>query len=356
MKLRKPDYYDSFSCIAGACPDTCCRGWSIVVDAASAERFATLQGDIGARLRAALACQDGETVITCRPDGRCQMLEDDGLCSLQSACGEESLCQVCHRFPRFVTQIGLNQEWGLSLSCPEAARLILTRTNPVTYIHETNEDRTIVCHDVDPDFYFGLKQARDRMLELLQDRSLPLIDRVQTVNELANRLQKTTGRFARRSLTQVLEDPLPRGKAGCGSVKTRRWLLEQLLSRQPRRSDWHPRLKQALQTLACQDEAFAAYAKDFEILQEQLLVYEINKHLIRAAFDGDIAGAVRYSLASWVVVCTLARAQWLQDGEADWVTLAQQYAAETENDEEGCQALFAALRKLPRRKMQELLA
>lgn len=32
MKLRKPDYYDRFRCIAGACKDSCCIGWEIDID------------------------------------------------------------------------------------------------------------------------------------------------------------------------------------------------------------------------------------------------------------------------------------------------------------------------------------
>ena len=32
MRLQDSDYYKEFSCIAGACPDTCRAGWQIVID------------------------------------------------------------------------------------------------------------------------------------------------------------------------------------------------------------------------------------------------------------------------------------------------------------------------------------
>ena len=32
MQYTFPNYYKEFSCIAGACPDTCCAGWQIVID------------------------------------------------------------------------------------------------------------------------------------------------------------------------------------------------------------------------------------------------------------------------------------------------------------------------------------
>ena len=32
MKGCRPEYYDRFRCIAGACKDSCCIGWEIDVD------------------------------------------------------------------------------------------------------------------------------------------------------------------------------------------------------------------------------------------------------------------------------------------------------------------------------------
>ena len=49
-----------------------------------------------------------------------------GLCSLQSAFGEKALSKVCREFPRLSHDYGHYMELGLELSCPEAARLMLT--------------------------------------------------------------------------------------------------------------------------------------------------------------------------------------------------------------------------------------
>ena len=32
MRVRVPDYFDGFSCLAGACPHSCCIGWEVVLD------------------------------------------------------------------------------------------------------------------------------------------------------------------------------------------------------------------------------------------------------------------------------------------------------------------------------------
>jgi hypothetical protein len=54
------------------------------------------------------------------------MWRQDGLCRIQAELGEDGLCQVCREFPRLRHDYGDFVELGLELSCPEAARLILT--------------------------------------------------------------------------------------------------------------------------------------------------------------------------------------------------------------------------------------
>ncbi len=125
MQIIKPAYYDSFRCLASHCPDSCCRDWSVVVDEASAQRYRSLPGELGDRLRSAMVQEDGDTVLALCPDGRCPMWRDDGLCRIQAALGEEALCHTCQMFPRLRHDYGTFVELGLELSCPEAARLIL---------------------------------------------------------------------------------------------------------------------------------------------------------------------------------------------------------------------------------------
>ncbi len=39
MKIRTPEYYKDFKCIAGACTDTCCAGWDVDVDEKSYDYY-----------------------------------------------------------------------------------------------------------------------------------------------------------------------------------------------------------------------------------------------------------------------------------------------------------------------------
>lgn len=125
MELGAPRYYRDFRCLAGACPDSCCHQWAVQVDAASAARYRSLPGELGQRLRQFLREEEGETILSLE-DGRCPMWRTDGLCRIQVEQGEDALCQTCREFPRLRHDYGDFVELGLELSCPEAARLILT--------------------------------------------------------------------------------------------------------------------------------------------------------------------------------------------------------------------------------------
>ena len=50
MQITKPTFYKEFSCIAGACPDTCCAGWQIMIDEKSLQKYRRFKGPFRNRL------------------------------------------------------------------------------------------------------------------------------------------------------------------------------------------------------------------------------------------------------------------------------------------------------------------
>ena len=164
MKITKPNYYDRFRCLAGGCPDSCCKEWEVQVDADSASRYRKLPGPLGDDLRRVLREEDGETYLTIS-DGRCPMWRRDGLCRIQAELGEAALCKTCREFPRLTHDYGDFVELGLELSCPEAARLILNE--PAVSV--TEEVPNIGKSEYDRDAMAVLKNTRVAALELLED-------------------------------------------------------------------------------------------------------------------------------------------------------------------------------------------
>lgn len=169
MLIRKPVYFDTFRCIASLCPDSCCKEWSVQVDEASAARYRGLPGDLGDRLREVLRDEDGETVMAIE-DGRCPMWRTDGLCRIQAELGESALCKTCREFPRLTHDYGSFVEYGLELSCPEAARLILD--TPPSPLLESGEWRG--HGDYDGDAMELLLSTRKEMLSVLSDTTRPV--------------------------------------------------------------------------------------------------------------------------------------------------------------------------------------
>ena len=165
MIITKPCYYDTFRCIADRCPDSCCKEWEVEVDDASAARYRALPGALGDRLRQVLREEDGCTRMTIE-EGRCPMWRKDGLCRIQAELGEAALCQVCREFPRLHHGYGDFLELGLELSCPEAARILLSAA-PAPRIAEEVPGGTEPEYDTEA--MTVLKATREKALAILTD-------------------------------------------------------------------------------------------------------------------------------------------------------------------------------------------
>lgn len=172
MKICKPVYFDRFRCIAGACPDSCCKEWEVQVDDVSAASYLALPGALGDRLREVLRQEDGEWVMTIL-DGRCPMWRADGLCRIQAELGEQALCKTCREFPRLTHDYGDFVEYGLELSCPEAARFILNADASDFLIEQIPGGEE---PEYDAEAMEVLKRTREIVLSILSDTSRPIAE------------------------------------------------------------------------------------------------------------------------------------------------------------------------------------
>lgn len=169
MEVFYPKYYEHFSCIASACPDSCCKEWSVDVDAQSAAYYRALPGSLGDRLRQVLHDTDDGTIMTIE-NGRCPMWRQDGLCQIQKELGHDALCKVCRDFPRLSHNYGDFTELGLELSCPEAARLILSDDNHY-WVRATRSGSD--APEYDPEVMATLRHSRNAFEQFLDATTLP---------------------------------------------------------------------------------------------------------------------------------------------------------------------------------------
>lgn len=186
MIYTKQDDYDSFKCIAGSCPASCCEGWQIVIDEDSLDTYAAQKDDFSARLKNSI---DWEEECFMQNGRRCAMLNKQNLCDLQIAYGEECLCETCRKYPRHEEEFEDIREYSLSLSCPEAARMACERTTPLSFI-STEDGAPDDFEEFDYLLYTKLVDARAIIYRVIADRTFCVWDRIRQVLHIGKCLQE----------------------------------------------------------------------------------------------------------------------------------------------------------------------
>ena len=164
MQEYAPKYFYDFTCIASACPDSCCKEWTVDVDPQAAQYYRQLDGALGDRLRQVLADTPDGTVMTIE-NGRCPMWRDDGLCRIQAELGHDALCKTCREFPRLTHDYGNFIELGLELSCPAAAQLILNSSGGMLVQAQPGGSQP----EYEQEIMDLLRQSRKQALDFLQE-------------------------------------------------------------------------------------------------------------------------------------------------------------------------------------------
>ena len=315
MEVFYPKYYEQFSCIAAACPDSCCKEWSVDVDADSAAFYRNLSGSLGDRLRQVLQDTDDGSVMTIE-NGRCPMWRQDGLCQIQAELGHDALCKVCREFPRLRHDYGDFVELGLELSCPEATRLILS-----------SGDNSWVCTpslletgtpEYDRELMATLKRSRNTFLEFLDASSLPFSEILAILLLYAYDIQAEIdgGSPAVLNWEKNLADAQNFAKSGDPQpiydfflgleILTPKWAA--LLKAPAGQPCWMPQYK-------------------------ALLRYFIGRYWLQAVSDYDIVCRAKFTIISCLLIGLLG---------GNILETAQLFSKEIENDPDNVEAILDA--------------
>ena len=317
MKITKPYYFDTFRCIAGDCPDSCCKEWDVQVDEDAAAFYQALPGPLGDRLREVLKEEDGETVMTII-DRRCPMWREDGLCRIQAELGHEALCKTCREFPRLTHDYGDFIEYGLELSCPEAARIILS--TPVEMVSQ--EIPGDVEAEYDEEAMEVLLRTRETARTLLADESHPvgqtlaalLIYGYQAQDELDG------GEAMPFDAAAALESAASFAKNGDAAMMVDFFKELEILTPQ-----WEDRLN-------------APAPGNWEPAYRLLARYFVDRYWLQAVSDYDLVSRVKLAVVSCLLIRHLG---------GDLAATAQLYSKEIENDADNVDALLDAAYTAP---------
>ena len=311
MKIIKPDYYDSFTCLAGACPDSCCKDWAVDVDPDSARRYLALEGPLGDALRAVLVEENGEYSMEII-NGRCPMWREDGLCNIQAQLGHNGLCEVCKTFPRLRHDYGDFVELGLELSCPQAAELIFSSAG--TFLSQVTDEGSSV--EYDEEIMAILQKSRETFLSFLEETncSLPKILTILLLYGYDVQGEIDGG----EEIPFDPEDCLKRAAhyAGQGDLEAVFDFFRELniLTLQ-----WKDRLNTPAENPAWQDTF------------KPLIRYFICRYWLQVVSDFDLVCRVKFIIIACILISAL---------DGDPVQTAQLFSKEIENDADNVEAIF----------------
>lgn len=127
--MIKPNYYDKFQCVAGACTMTCCQEWKIAVDEETNNKWKKIVPPESMQtkkktLEQFTVLKDGGRVIELEKNQKCPFLNKEKLCKLVMAHGDEILSETCKLFPREIHDFGTHKEFSLMQSCPAVIDLL----------------------------------------------------------------------------------------------------------------------------------------------------------------------------------------------------------------------------------------
>lgn len=362
MEYRIPHYFNDFQCVAAECEDTCCAGWAIMIDEETLEKYKKLEGTFGNRLRNSIDWKEGSFL---QYEKRCAFLNDQNLCDIHMEAGEHMLCDTCRNYPRHREEFEGVREGSLSLSCIEAARIILGCVEPVQFITMTDDEEDEEFEDFDYLLYTKLSDVREKIIKVLQNRNVDIMVRISAVLDLAQKMQEALDADEIFRIDEILEsfdgmdflidfqkeaeeDSIGENEF-CSSMRKIFRIFNKL---EVLKSDWPEYIKRA--EFALYGEGQRKYEENrqkfhknmglksasydvWSCYLEQLMVYFVFTYFCGAVYDENIVGKIQSSIVSLLLMQELAIAKWLENGESlkfdDFVDIAHRVSREIEHSD-----------------------
>lgn len=358
---RAINYIDKFSCLADKCPDTCCAGWKIEIDEKSLEKYNNVRSDYSHVLRERIDAD--ECVFRQKENGDCSFLCENKLCDMYIALGEDSLCDTCRLYPRHIEEFEDAYEMNLSVSCPEAARILLEQDGPIAMLdtgkyevasnsedEETGDkkadNKKTENEENDENFnselYDLLIETRESLIEIVRNRSVSYSTRAAQIVKAASKLQDRLDSLDvietdADSLKEDSEDLFYLIKDAFDCLKELEYLKD---SREAQLNKAENILylegNEYWRKLHAEFEKYCAEnALKLEVKKEQITAYYLYSYFCGAVYDDYVFAKAFGAVMHTALINELWIAKWIQNNKRicneDMVTVLYEYARELEN-------------------------
>lgn len=364
MKIRVPSYFKDFKCIASECEDTCCAGWGIVIDEETYDCYQKIEGEFGEKLRSKIVEEDGDNVFVLNGDN-CPFLNKNNLCEIYKELGEKNLCYTCRQYPRYMEEFLDLREIGLSLSCPEAARIIL-RNYKITEFDLSEDDEVgDTDSDIDENVLEDFLLCRNVAINIIEMYNIPLDVKMAIVLKFVKEVQDKIDlgdmdeikyvieKYNKSSFINELINDLAKYKGNedikynniYEYFKTYRDLKhinpnDQLGLNNVLR--YFGQSEDHIEVYIDKHKKFNNYYKDNMYKFKNILVYFIFRYFMKSIFDYDVSAKIKIAIISVMMIKELAVVRWIENGEfteEDMVDISHMYSKDVEHLEENIETL-----------------
>ena len=347
MKTVRQDFEKNFKCIADKCPETCCSGWLIMVDEDSLARYEKYSGKIPERVKESIDFEEG--CICQKEDGSCAFLNEKGLCDWILADGEDILCDTCRLYPRHVEEYEDLREWSISLSCPEACRMYVERTDRASF-ESVEDDEPDPLEDDFEDFdlltFEPLMEARELLFSIIGMEDLGITQKMYITLEMAKELQKCYDEgetFRMYDVIKKYDDSDFIKKLSKGAKVE---LSEDILfSLESLSDEWNEIIEPFKSKFSLKE---GDYIKDVSDKRYNLIMDNILTYFLYTYFPGSIYNGMIYGYAAMCVfgplmidrICRLRAFSKEEFTIKDFEEVVYKYSRETEHSEENIDILL----------------
>ncbi|MGF7035532.1 lysine-N-methylase [Paenibacillus mucilaginosus] len=213
-----PEYVKRFTCIGGACEDTCCSGWTVNIDQHTLKKYKKVKHtEFKTRLRENVVKNDKNPTENFAASmklkqSRCSFLNEENLCDIQLNLGESFLCTTCSVYPRRTNKVNGKLEQALSVSCPEAARLVMLNEGGISFEQGQDQKDAFrwIATNIETrgggvsDWRSFFEEYRYVTIAILQNRAYTLEERLLIIGLMFGELQESVDTGKAESIPDVL--------------------------------------------------------------------------------------------------------------------------------------------------------